>query len=119
MAKTMTLDELKKAIAALSPIKQRRRYPAALRAQVLRYAKSAIATGRSRTAICEELDIGEPTLTRFLKVRPDPTFQRVRVVDQPPERPAQVSVKGPCGLVIDGLSVAELAELVRRLSCSA
>lgn len=118
MAKTMTLDELKKAIAALSPLKQRRRYSPELRAEVLRYARTAIAAGRARSAVSKELDIGEPTLARFLKARAASGFQQVRLVESPEPR-TTISVKGPCGLVIEGLTPSDLAELVRRLACSA
>ena len=125
MAKTMTTDELKQAIAALSAVKQSRRYPAQLRAEVLRHTRAKLSAGVSLSAVCDELDIGEPTLTRFLHAeKPAPkvaqSFARVRVVERKPATSTTaLTVKGPCGLVIEGLTTAELAELVRSLSCLA
>ena len=134
MAKTMTTDELKQAIAALSAVKQRRRYPAQLRAEVLRHARARMSAGVSLRAVCEELDVGEPTLTRFLNAekpvpvlapapspspKPAPKFARVRVVEKVAAPTTAISVKGPCGLIIEGLATAQLAELVRELACSA
>lgn len=129
MAKTMTTDELKKAIAALSAVKQKRRYPAHLREEVLRHARARMAAGASRAAVCDELDVSEPTLMRFIEAEKPPAqlvpptkprFARVRVVERrPPAASTPLIVKGPCDLVVEGLTMAQLTALIRSLSCSA
>ncbi len=117
MAKPMTTDELKKTIANLSAVKQRRRYDAALRAEVIRYARRAHGAGQSWRAICEDLDLGEPTLARFLDEAPG--FAEVKIAAAEVSAPkAGFTVRGPAGLVVEGLSLLELADLVRRVSCS-
>jgi hypothetical protein len=73
--------------------------------------------------LCGEIAIGEPTLRKLLEPgerrasRKKPAgFSRMKVV--PPVQKA-VSVRGPCGVVVEGLSLEGVAELMRRLSCSA
>jgi hypothetical protein len=120
MAITMTTEELKQAIAALSAVKQTRRYPAHLRAEVLRHARARISAGASRAAVCEELDVSEPTLMRFLDGdKPRANFARVRIVEQRATAKRTLTVKGPCGIVVEGLTMTEVAELLRKASCSA
>jgi hypothetical protein len=43
-----------------------RRFPAALRARAVEWARARLAAGASRAALCAEVDTGERTLHRFL-----------------------------------------------------
>jgi hypothetical protein len=124
----MATDErsLREAIAKLSPSKNARRYPETLRAEITAYARRRLAEGTSFAAVCLELDIGEPTLHGFLgssrpseKRRPGFARVRVRAVAALPTSEVPRIVRGPCGLVLEGFSTEEIADLVRRLSCSA
>jgi hypothetical protein len=119
---TTELEDIRKQIAELATAKTTRRYPSALRQRVTRYARMRLASGVSRAAICGELDVGAPTLERFLKGAPPEGFNRVRVVvrhDDEPGAPRPLTVEGPCGTSIEGLSLNEVAQLFQRLSCSA
>lgn len=117
--------EIRNAISKLSASKNSRRYPPALRLQITRYARKRLVAGVSVGAVCRELDVGEPTLCRFLgRERPSEKgkagFRRMRVVAAPSADAGGVLVvRGPCGLVIEDMSIEELADLLRSLSCSA
>lgn len=109
---------LRSAIAGLARRKKDRRYPAGLRQQVVAYARRRMAGGASAAAVCAELDIGEPTLTRFLAARSKQlSFKQVRLlgpIDTPRAAPL---VRGPCGVIVEGLSLNDVVHLVGRLSC--
>ena len=101
-------------------------YPAALRAKAVSYWDARRTQGASQRDIGFELGISWQTLQRWatqpcamplLPVQP-PDFERVEVVDvrvSPPRR-GPLLVRGPAGLVIEGLDLDTLVELVRRLS---
>jgi hypothetical protein len=118
------VEAIRREIAGLSEHKNSRRYSAELRARVVAWTRPWVARGRSIPALCNELGMGEPTLRRFLEVSDAPVrnvgFKRVRVVQQskPLAEPRAV-VRGPCGTSVEGLSIDGIAELLRRLSCSA
>ena len=92
-----------------------RAYPTALRNRVTAYVESRRAEGASMAMIGAELALCVSTLLRWKKIRPRAaSFERVLVVaDKAPV--STVVVHGPCGLRIEGLGVAEVAELCRRL----
>lgn len=117
-------EMLRAEIAALSELKQARRYPPELKRRVVRWAVSEVARGASLAGLCEQLDMSEPTLQRFLgetkAAKSDelvPAFARVTVTETMPAAPRLV-MRGPHGLEVDGLSVETLAQLLKRLSCS-
>lgn len=121
--------ELRQEIAALSVHKNARRFTAPLRAKVTRWARRRLAAGVAMTQICAELDVSEPTLRRFLEAKrtsrrsPAPTrgFTQLRVVGRAAHAPATTSpllLRGPLGVVVEGLSVEDLSRLLRELSCS-
>lgn len=120
---TNELEEIRRQIDSLAKAKNARRYPPALQRRVTSYARMRIASGVSRAQISRELDVGEPTLERFLKeaTTPQPGFDRVRVVARRDESvaPRALMVHGPCGTRVEGLSLNELAALFTRLACSA
>jgi hypothetical protein len=123
---TSEFEEIRQQIANLARAKNARRYPQALQARITAHARMRMAAGMSVGAVCRELDVGEPTMNRFLgQRRPSEVgraaFKRVRVVMRSaPETEGRTYVmRGPCGTCIEGLSVDEVTELLRRLSCSA
>jgi transposase-like protein len=63
---TSEFEEIRQQIANLSRAKNARRYPRALQARITAHARMRIAGGMSVGAVCRELDVGEPTMSRFL-----------------------------------------------------
>ena len=109
---------LKAAITKLGEFKNGRRYPAQLREQVAEFARGRVAAGASVAAVCRQLDIGEPTLARFLEAHPArPSFKQVVLAGPAVERVPRVVKFG--GAVVEGLSLDEVVELLKRLKCSA
>ena|SRR5215207_2437819 len=111
--------ELTSLRAELARIERRgrgRAYPTALRNRVVTYLEARRAEGGSVPTIGAELGLCVSTLLRWTKARPSPAaFERVRVVaDRAP--PSALVVHGPCGLRLEGLQLADVAELVRRLA---
>lgn len=123
---TIETEELRRLIEGLSKHPQTRRYTPELRARVLAWARGRRADGASVATLCGEIGIGEPTLRKLLEPElrrrpPKPKrnaagFARMRLV-APAEKP--LLVRGPCGVLVEGLSLEGVAELMRRLSCSA
>ncbi|MEW5743789.1 MAG: hypothetical protein AB1938_33060 [Myxococcota bacterium] len=117
-------EALAKEIAALSPQKKARRYPDALRARVVEWARGRLAGGASLASVCQEVGISEPTLHRFLGLsrgseRERAGFTRVRVVAPKPVGMTEaVVLRGPLGVTVEGLSVDDVARLLKGLACS-
>jgi len=65
-AMTTEQNELREAIERLSARKATRRYSEALRARVVAYARQRMAKGATAARVCSELDVGSPTLKKFL-----------------------------------------------------
>ena len=109
-------ERLRKAIAALM-VGGRRRYPAALRSQIAAYCRERTAAGGSISRVSVELGVSHPTLVRLVAEQPAP-MRRVRVIPATvslPE-PPRLLVRGPAGLVVEGLDVEGVAALVRALA---
>lgn len=120
-------EALRREIVGLSRHKNARRYSAELRGRVVAWARRRLDEGGSNNAMCGELDIGEPTLRKFLVgatavAARSPGFARVKVVRKKPAAaaaPRCLVLRGPGGVVVEGLSLEEIARLLERLSCSA
>lgn len=120
---TIETEALKREIEGLSKSPQTRRYSPELQARVTAWARGRRAEGLSVPAMCQEIGIGDPTLRRFLGPAEEPKtksrpagFRRVEVVAPVA---TQVVVRGPCGISVEGLSLDGVAELFKRLTCSA
>lgn len=121
---TIETEALKREIEGLSRHPQTRRYTPELQSRVLAWAKGRQAAGASVPSMCLEIGIGDPTLRRILggaqrlgtAKRKRPGFSRVKLV-----APVQkmLVVRGACGVAIEGLSLEGIAELLKRLACSA
>jgi len=109
-------EQIQQAISTLT-IGNRRRYPARLRAKIADYSHGRIAEGASITRVCSELGVSHPTMVRILQEKPA-QLRRVRVVNsnEAKQQRGEVTVKGPGGLVIEGLDINGVAVLVRALS---
>jgi hypothetical protein len=101
-------------------------YPLSLRRKAVSYYSARREQGASQRDIGLELGICFQTLHRWamqLDVTPHvptlaPSFERVEVIDLPASAPRRgpLVVRGPGGLLIEGLDMDSLVELVRRLS---
>lgn len=90
--------------------RQGRRYVARERARAVEYARGRLGDGAPLKGIARELGISVSTLERWMRVC---AFVPVEV----PTAPTRAFVvHGPAGLRIEGLALADLAELVRRLA---
>lgn len=111
-------DRIRQAVAKLTDGRGRR-YPRELRSQIAELARARLKSGSSRLAVCQELGVSDPTLVRILAKEP-PTMRRVRLAE-PTSTLVNVGatklvVRGPCGVVVEGLDTAGIAALMRALS---
>jgi hypothetical protein len=108
--------QLQQAISELTPGPQRR-YPARLQTRIAEYGRERIAAGVAAAKVCAEIGVSQPTLVRILEQAPAP-MHRVRVAEVKEETPTArtLTVRGPRGLVIEGLDIDDVAALVKALS---
>jgi transposase len=95
------------------------RTPRALQAVVVKFSEDRHKAGASIKAISNEIGISVHTLSYWRSVHrrlPGATLAKVKVVraTERPDRP-EITVHGPRGLRIEGLSLPQLAELIARL----
>jgi len=95
-----------------------RPYPAPLRERVLATIDAQVARGASPRGVARALGIPQHTIDRWRERQPEALFRPVVVEAQvaPAESASAVVVHGPRGLRIEGLDLATLAELLRRLA---
>ena len=93
-----------------------RPYPEAARTAALDWAERRERDGLGWVPIASELGVSPTTLRKWRESRgaTSSAFRPVELV-APPSRSCGIVVHAPGGLRIEGLSVAELAEFVRRL----
>lgn len=91
-----------------------KRYPAEVRGQGAAYLAARRAAGVPMSAVLRELGLRRDTLARWVEQAPAarPRFVPVSVV----EEAAGIVVHGPRGVRVEGLDVAGVAELLRRLA---
>jgi hypothetical protein len=92
-----------------------RRYPAEVRQRGAAYLAARKAAGAPMSAVLRELGLRRDTLVRWIgpgEPKARPRFVPVAVV----EEPAGIVVHGPCGVRVEGLDIAGVAELLRRLA---
>ncbi len=96
-----------------------RRYPAPLRQVATEYLRRRQADGVAVSTVAGELGVKRHTLLAWaaapVGAAATPEFVPVRVVADL-ARPSTIVVHGPGGLRIEGLDLADVAELVRRLA---
>lgn len=94
------------------------RYPEDLRREAIGLARTGMLAGKSLGSVAQELGLGPATLTRWLgrggagePLRP---VEVQREEEEPGQSPSLVVVM-PSGWRIEGLRLADLAELLRAL----
>jgi len=108
-----TREELQKALATIGARGRGKPYPKGLLEQLVAYTVARRRQGAALLTIGDELGISWKTLARWLSERTGTRrFKRVQVI-APSRR--DVIVHGPRGLRMEGLSIEDVAELVRRL----
>ncbi len=93
-----------------------RRYPAEVRKLGAEYLRGRLAAGGSTSAAVRELGVRRHTLARWAVTaapEPRPRFVPVSVVEAAGGR---IVVHGPGGIRVEGLDVAGVAELLRRVA---
>ena len=93
----------------------RRRVPEELRAEAVAFAKAEHAMGRRYKSIASALGVKAETLMRWCRASREPMFARVVMK---PAAPKHLTIYGPAGTRIEELSIQQVAELFRALSCS-
>ncbi len=112
-------EELKVELSKLGPRGRGRAYPKGLLEKLLSYTVAGRRQGASIVEVAAEVGINFRTLARWLGARKAGRFERVEVVAASAASAAAAAptivVHGPRGLRIDGLDLAAVAELVRRV----
>lgn len=111
--------ELKRLIDAVHA-RGEQRLPAELKRAVVAFARDARARGVRWTAIADAVGLHEKRLYTWLRaadasVRPGSKLIAMRVVDEP-RAPHTFTLRGPASVVVDGLTLADVAVLLRELS---
>jgi len=92
-----------------------RRYPPDLRRRGAEYLRARQAAGAPLSAVVRELGVRRETLAGWAapaEAETSPRFVPVSVI----EEPSRIVVRGPGGVRIEGLDVAGVADLLRRLA---
>jgi hypothetical protein len=111
-------DELQQELSKLGPRGRGRTYPKGLMGKLLSYTVARRRQGAKLVEVAAELGMKSHTLARWLgEKRSSASFERVEVVAPvAPPVARKVIVHGPHRLRIEGLEVADVAELVRRVA---
>jgi transposase-like protein len=112
---------LRRSVEALGSVKHRRRFDGDLRRRLGVHACERAAAGTSLAEIARSLDVSWKTMQGFLKSASTSrsSLVPVKVITAPEQVKSRLVVRGACGVVVDGATVAEVAELLARLSsCS-
>jgi|SRR6185369_924568 len=112
-----TREELKVELSELGPRGRGRPYPKGLLEKLLSYTVARRRQGAKLVEVAAELGMPNHTLSRCVgEKRAAKHFERVEVIAAPAAPTARaLIVHGPRGLRIEGLDIAALAELVRRV----
>ena len=116
-------EGFREAVAKLGPRGRTTPYPKEMRDEAVGYAQERRAQGATWELIAQELGLGVNSLINWARgtrrSQKKPAFRQVELKPSEDvvsaEREALV-VHGPGGLRVEGLTVATLAELLRRLS---
>jgi hypothetical protein len=112
-----TIDEIRTALVR-SNDGVGRPYPARLRVQVLAHVERRRRAGIALEAIAAELGLAVATLRNWKRNTAGtahPTFCEVEIVP-PSGPPSALIIHGPAGLRIEGATIADIAEIIRRLA---
>jgi hypothetical protein len=116
-------EEFRDAVTKLGPRGRTTPYPKNLRDEAVDYTQEWRAQGATWGDIARELNIGVDSLTKWARAversPAAPAFRQVALAQEGVARAMEGSglvVYGPGGARVEGLDVASLAELLRRLS---
>jgi hypothetical protein len=112
-------EELRKEVDRLGTQRLGRRYPEALRRDIVKHAEECFAAGIPWAQVAKGVGITGCTLLQWRKDALPPqqaTFLPVAVIEPPRHSQGQLVVHGPAGLRIEGLDLDGVAELIRRLA---
>jgi len=112
-------EELKQELSTLGPRGRGRPYPKGLLQRLLSYTVARRRQGAKLAEVATELGLNFGTLAHWVGERKSARFERVTVVAAPTtatQLPRGLVVHGPRGLRIEGLDLASVAELVRRVA---
>lgn len=114
MSKNTQLRDVRSSLS-MRPRGPGRRLSTEAKRRVALYAQRRATEGATLRQIAREVGLGAETVSRVLERTTRPALVPVRVVEDPQR--AQVIVRGPGGLTIEGLGLEELAALLRELAC--
>lgn len=110
---------LREEIDRQGPRSPARRYPGELKRRVATWAKGERARGVGAKKVAEQLGLPWESVSRWMKPRPPRGLPRagLRQVEvlEFAARGSRPTLRSPNGYVVEGLDVAALAELIRRL----
>jgi transposase len=111
-------EELQQELSKLSPRGRGRPYPKGLMGKLLSYTVARRRQGARLAEVAVELGMKPYTLARWMgEKRPSASFERVEVVASATPTPSRtLIVHGPRGLRVEGLELADVVELVRRVA---
>ena len=112
------VGRLRRRVHALGPRHRGARVPPALRAAIAAYARDERAAGASCEAIASRLGVSAESIRRWAFTEPvrDGSSALVPVHVVAEAAATTCTVWSPTGYRVDGLSVGEAAELLRRLA---
>ena len=103
-------EQIRQEIAAQGARTRGRWIPPEVRAKAVEYVSSQRSGGKSWRGLATELDVSAPTLQRWCR---SPRFLPVEVRR---ESATAIVVEGPHGVRVTGLTLSQVAELLRELS---
>ena len=122
----ITLDAVKSVLGNETNARGYRQFSGEARARAVEYATQRISLGATAEEVWLELGLKDWTLQRWLQqARKKPVenatkgFARLEVRAKATAAPrSSLVVLGPGGVRVEGLQLAQVAELFQRLSCS-
>jgi predicted transcriptional regulator len=107
-------EELRQVLAKLGPRGRGKRYPKDLLTRLAAYGRARREQGATMFEIGSELGVTHRVVERWLREAGKmKRFRRVQIIGELPKQ--RVTVRGPHGLVVEGLDIAALADLLRKL----
>jgi hypothetical protein len=108
------VEQVKAALAAHGPKQRGRKVPVPIREQVVAVMRRLCASGSTRTAVAERLEVSLESLRRWEQAM-SRSLVAVEVVSEASRRSAGIVVTSPSGFRVEGLDVETAAALLRRL----
>jgi transposase len=108
-------EQLREAIEA-SGHGRKRRYSPRLKREILEHVAQERARGVAMTSIAERLGVAQDTLYTWQREARSESAQRFVKLEVAAPNAAAIAVHGAAGIRVSGLSVAQLADLLRALA---